>query len=304
MYDVIIVGGGPAGTSAAMLLGRCMRKVLLFDSGLGRNRWSNSMNGFISRDGTNPVEFIQMGHQELAKYNVEIKNKLVKQVRRVNNYFEIDDQDDQCFITRKVLLATGLKDRVPDLPGIEEKYGKSVHHCPYCDGWESRNKALGAYGKGRDAVGLSLSLKTWSNDITLYTDGTRKLRREDNALLEANEINICTAPIERLAGEGSELSEIFLQGGSRLKCEALFFTTGSDQHCDLAKALGCDFTSKGVVRTYQHQQTNIPGLYVAGDAARDMQLVIVAASEGTKAGVMINKELQEEFRLQISDVRV
>ena len=262
------------------------------------------MNGFISRDGTNPVEFVKMGHQELAKYHVEIKNNLVKHIRRVNNYFEVIDKDDHCFVTRKVLLATGLKDRVPEIPGMDEKYGKSVHHCPYCDGWESRNKALGAYGKGRDAVGLSLSLKTWSSDVTLYTDGTRKLRREDNALLEANEINICTAPIERLVGEGSELTAIALQGGSSLKCEALFFTTGSDQQCDLARDLGCDFTSKGVVRTYTNQQTNIPGLYVAGDAARDMQLVIVAASEGTKAGVMINKELQAEFRLQITDVRV
>lgn len=304
MYDVIIVGGGPAGTSAAMLLGRCMRKVLLFDSGMGRNRWSDSMNGFLSRDGYNPVEFIKLAREELKKYSIEVKNKVVKHVERVGGHFEVTDQDEHCYVARKVLLATGLKDRVPDIPGIEEKYGKSVHHCPYCDGWESRNKALGAYGKGRDAVGLSLSLKTWSSDVTLYTDGTRKLRREDNALLEANEINVCTAPIERLAGEGSALAEIILQGGSRLKCEALFFTTGSDQHCNLATNLGCDFTSKGVVKTYQHQQTNIPGLYVAGDAARDMQLVIVAASEGTKAGVMINKELQEEFRLQIADVRV
>ncbi|MDQ4141957.1 MAG: NAD(P)/FAD-dependent oxidoreductase [Bacteroidota bacterium] len=304
MYDVIIVGGGPAGTSAAMLLGRCMRKVLLFDSGLGRNRWSNAMNGFISRDGYNPVEFIKLAREELTKYNIEVKNKVVKNVQRAENYFEVTDQDDRCYLARKVLLATGVKDRVPKIPGIEEKYGKSVHHCPYCDGWESRNKALGAYGKGRDAVGLSLSLKTWSSDVTLYTDGTRRLRREDNALLEANGINVCTAPIERLEGEGSNLSEIVLQGGSRLKCESLFFSTGSDQQCDLAVNLGCDFTSKGVVKTYQNQQTNIPGLYVAGDAAREMQLVIVAASEGTKAGVMINKELQEEFRLQITDVRV
>lgn len=304
MYDVIIIGGGPAGTSAAMLLGRCMRKVLLFDSGKGRNRWSDSMNGFISRDGTNPVEFVQMARRELGKYQIEVKNKLITNVRRTENYFEVEDQDKQCYVSRKVLLATGVKDRIPEIPGIEEKYGKSVHHCPYCDGWESRNKALGAYGKGRDAFGLSLSLKTWSSDVTLYTNGTRRLRREDSALLERNEIKVVTAPIERLAGEGSALSEIVLQGGGRQKCEALFFSTGSDQQCDLARNLGCDFTSKGVVKTYQHQQTNIPGLYVAGDAARDMQLVIVAAAEGTKAGVMINKELQEEFRLQITDVRV
>ena len=304
MYDVVIIGGGPAGTSAAMLLGRCLRKVLLFDAGRGRNRWSNAMNGFISRDGMNPVEFIQLARQELSKYNIQVKNQVATEVRRVENYFEVYDQDEQCYLARKVLLATGLTDHLPDIPGMREKYGKSVHHCPYCDGWESRNKALGAYGKGSDAVGLSLSLKTWSQDVTLYTDGTRKLRRDDTALLECNEISVCTAPIQELVGEDTALAEVVLTGGARLKCEALFFTTGSDQQCNLAKSLGCDFTSKGVVRTYNHQQTNIPGLYVAGDAARDMQLVIVAASEGTKAGVMINQELQKEFRLQVTDVRV
>ncbi len=297
MYDVTIIGGGPAGLSAALLLGRCMRKVVLFDSGSYRNSWSDAMNGFLSRDGTNPREFLKMGRADLDKYEIEFKQKTIVKARLENNLFEVTDTDDQIYLSRKLLIATGVRDRWPDnLPGIEPFKGKSIHHCPYCDGWESRNKPLGAYGLGRDAVGLSLSLKTWSSDVTLFTNGTRKLTKEDSAKLERNHVKICTAPIERLEGEGTELKQIILQGGS-MPCEALFFSTGADQQCNLTRELGCDFTSKGVVKTYQQQQTNIKGLYVAGDAARDMQLVIVAAAEGTKAGVMINKELQEEFRL-------
>ncbi|MGV3640240.1 MAG: NAD(P)/FAD-dependent oxidoreductase [Adhaeribacter sp.] len=297
MYDVSIIGGGPAGLSAALLLGRCMRKIIVFNSGEYRNAYSDAMNGFISRDGTKPAEFLQLVRQDLQKYDVDIQEKTIIRAQRKDGMFQITDQNNKIYLSRRLLIATGVKDRWPELPGIEPFNGKSVHHCPYCDGWESKNKALGAYGKNRDAVGLSLSLKTWSSDVTLYTDGTRRLNKTDLSLLERNRIKVCTAPIERVEGEGTQLQRVILAGGAAMPCQAIFFSTGTDQRCDLSRQLGCEFTSKGVVKTYKNQQTNIPGLYVAGDAARDMQLVIVAAAEGTKAGVMINKELQEEFRL-------
>jgi thioredoxin reductase len=255
------------------------------------------MHAFLSRDGINPREFLEKGRRDLEKYDFERKEKAVVKARRIDSFFEVTDSDDRIYLSRKLLLATGMQDRWPDLPGIEPFNGISVHHCPYCDGWEHKNTALGAYGKYGDAVGLSLSLKTWSSDVTLYTDGTRRLRTADTARLERNKIKICTAPIERVEGEGSQLQRVVLQGGGTMACDAIFFSTGQDQKSELGRQLQCDFTSKGVIRTYQQQQTNVPGLYVAGDAARDMQLVIVAAAEGTKAGVMINKELQEEFRL-------
>jgi thioredoxin reductase len=297
MYDVTIVGGGPAGLSAALLLGRCMRKILLFDSGHYRNAWSDAMHAYLSRDGVNPREFINLAHQDLEKYDFELKHKEVVGARCSGNFFEVTDSDNQVYLSRKLLLATGISDRWPQIPGAEPFNGKSIHHCPYCDGWEHKNTALGAYGKNRDAVGSSLSLKTWSSNVTLFTDGTRRLRPADVQLLERNKIKIVTAPIQKLEGEGTQLQRVILEGGASVACDAIFFTTGQDQKTDLGKQLSCDFTSKGVIRTYHQQQTNVAGLYVAGDAARDMQLVIVAAAEGTKAGVMINKELQEEFRL-------
>ncbi|MBA9078401.1 MULTISPECIES: NAD(P)/FAD-dependent oxidoreductase [Rufibacter] len=296
MYDVLIVGGGPAGLSAAMLLGRCMRKVALFDTGVYRNSFSDAMNGFITRDGTPPQEFLRLGRKDLEKYEVAFKQKRIVKISKEGDMFEATDEEDQVYLSRKVLLATGLCDRWPKLPGAEPFYGSSIHHCPYCDGYESKNKPLAAYGKNRDAIGLSLSLKTWSSDVMLFTDGTNKLTREDRELLARNDVKINTAGIERLEGEGGHLQRIVLRNGEVENREAMFFSTGSDQHSDLAQQLHCDFTSKGVVKTYKHQMTNVPGLYVAGDAARDMQLVIVAAAEGTKAAVAINMELQKEFR--------
>jgi len=297
MYDVTIIGGGPAGLSAALLLGRCMRKIILFDSGEYRNAWSDAMHAFITRDGINPRDFLKEARQDLEKYDFEFKTKEIVSARCSGGFFEVTDSDDQIYLSRKLLLATGIQDRWPEIPGCEPFNGKSIHHCPYCDGWEHKNTALGAYGKNRDAIGLSLSLKSWSSDVTLYTDGTRRLRAADTQLLERNKIKICTAPIERLEGEGSKLQRVVFKSNGSMPCDAIFFSTGQDQRATLGRQLNCDFTSKGVIRTYHQQQTNISGLYVAGDASRDMQLVIVAAAEGTKAGVMINKELQEEFRL-------
>lgn len=297
MYDVTIIGGGPAGLSAALLLGRCMRKIIVFNSGEYRNAFAQAMNGFLSRDGIKPLEFLQLARQDLRKYDVDIQEKTIVKAKLEDGMFQVTDTDDKVYLSRRLLIATGMQDRWPQIPGIEPFNGKSVHHCPYCDGWESKNKVLGAYGKNRDAVGLSLSLKTWSSDVTLYTDGTRRLRQQNLSQLENNGVKICTAPIERVQGTGTRLQQVILAGGLAMPCEALFFSTGTNQRCDLVKQLGCDFTTKGVVRTYKNQQTNVPGLYVAGDAARDMQLVIVAAAEGTKAAVQINMDLQQEFRL-------
>lgn len=296
MYDVIIVGGGPAGLSAAMLLGRSRRKVVVFDSGEPRNRWSDSMNGFLTNDGINPAEFIQRGRAEMEKYGVEMVYKVVATATYSKGSYIVNDIDGKMYESRKMLLATGLKDDVPEIEGIEPLYGKSVHHCQYCDGWESRDKAIAVYGLERHGIGQAMAMKTWSHNITLYTNGTDMLRRIDHELLKKNEIKVCTEAIERLEGADGKLTHIVLKNGERREQQAMFFSTGSKQQSDIGEQLGCEFTSKGVIKTKRLQQSNIPGLFVAGDAARDMQLVIVAAAEGAKAGVAINIELQNEDR--------
>lgn len=296
MYDVIIIGGGPAGLNAAMILGRSRRKVVVFDSGEPRNRWAKSMNGFLSSDGVNPRDFIQKGREELKKYGVEIVFKKVDAATYSKGKFIVDDADGTVYHSKKLILATGLKDNLPPLEGLEPLYGKSIHHCPYCDGWESRDKAIAVYGPERRGIGQALAMKTWSDSVTLFTDGTDKLTRADRELLQRNGVAICTAAIERLEGEEGMLQRIVLKNGEVREQQAMFFSLGTKQQSDLGQQLGCEFTSKGVIKTRRLQQSNIPGLYVAGDAARDMQLVIVAAAEGAKAGVSINMELQKEER--------
>ncbi|WP_242926144.1 NAD(P)/FAD-dependent oxidoreductase [Pontibacter vulgaris] len=296
MYDVIIVGGGPAGLNAAMILGRSRRKVLVFDSGEPRNRWSDSMNGFLSSDGVKPQDFLKKGREELKKYNVKIVEKVVISATYSKGEFIVNSDDLKVYRSRKLLLATGLKDTLPELEGIEPFYGKSVHHCPYCDGWESRDKDIAVYGKDRNGIGTALGLKTWSDSVTLFTDGTDKLRQVDRDLLHRNGVEVCTDAIARLEGEGTQLQRIVLKNGTVRQQQAMFFATGTKQQSDLGNQLGCEFTNKGVIKTRRLQKSNIPGLYVAGDAARDMQLVIVAAAEGARAAVAINMELQLEDR--------
>src|SRR5690554_5727218 len=200
MYDVIIIGGGPAGLSAGLILGRSRRKVLICDSGEPRNKRAEQMHGYLTRDGLNPLDFIQLGREELLKYDVLVESRKIVEVNYADKHFEVIDSSDEKFYSKKILIATGIADNLPDIPGLESMYGKSVFHCPYCDGWEVRDKKLAALANGKAAYVLGFSIKTWSSDVIICTDGISSMRKIDTEKLLSAGIKIYTQKIERLEG--------------------------------------------------------------------------------------------------------
>ena len=295
MYDVIIVGGGPAGLSAALILGRCRRKVLVCDSGTYRNRWSKAMHGFLSRDGIAPAELLQIGREQLEPYKtVEIHFGTVEAACSTDDGFEVTLPAGRTERCRKLLLATGVIDRLPEIPGLIDLYGRSVFHCPYCDGWERRDQPIAVIGGGKSGRGLSLTLTVWSSDLVLCTNGPAELSRGEVDDLDRRGIRIRQEKIERIEGEGGTLKGIVFAGGDFLPRKAIFLHTFQVQGSPLPEFLGCEDPSKRSVPTGDYESTDVPGLYVAGDASRDTQLAIVAAAEGANAAFAINKELLKE----------
>ena len=293
--DVIIVGAGPAGLSAALVLARACRSVLVFDHGHPRNASAGHLNGFLTRDGISPREFLAIARDEIARYEqVRLLDLEVTHAVCENDAFRITTIDGRTFASKKLLLATGVADHVPEIPGVRELYGKSVFHCPYCDGYEVRGKPLAVYGCDERGYGLALELLGWSKDIVLVSDGACGIDARGLARLADHHIEVREEKVVRLEGRDGRLERVIFESGEPLAREALFFTTGQTQRSHLADALGCEFNEKGTVRTGQYETTHLTGLYVAGDASRAVQWVIVAAAEGAEAAYSINQDLIKE----------
>lgn len=295
MYDAIIVGGGPAGLSAALILGRCRRRVVVCDAGAPRNAASQALHGFLTRDGSPPLELLRIAREQLQPYDVELCHVTVSDARRTEqDDFEVTFDDGTRLHARKLVLATGIVDNMPSLEGFNDFYGRSVFHCPYCDGWERRDQPLAVYARGDNGLHYAVNLLTWSRDLALCSDGPCGFDAPQRAQLARHGITLHETPIARLEGHDGALEHIVFTDGTRLARRALFFSLGQVQRSDLAARLGCVVTREEGVQTHALEETNIPGLYVIGDASRDVQLAIVAAAEGVKAAFAINIALQQE----------
>jgi thioredoxin reductase len=293
MYEVIIVGGGIAGLSAALILGRCRRRVLVVDSGRPRNAVSRALHGFLSRDGTDPWEMRRLGREQLRPYmDVEFLDGEASAAECREGAFDVTLKDGKRFSSRILLLATGIVDRLPEVEGLPPLYGRSVFHCPYCDGWEHRDLPLAVYGRGEEGVDYALELLTWSRDLVLCTDG-QDLPPSQKERLERHGIVFREERLLRLEGSDGELERLVFASGESLQRRALFFIPEQEPHSPLAAQLGCEIVPGGVVETGSLQRTEIPGLYLAGDAARSVKLAIVAAAEGVEAAYAINTALQK-----------
>jgi thioredoxin reductase len=291
-YDCIIVGAGPAGLSAALMLGRCRRTVLVCDAGEPRNARAAELHSYLTRDGIRSSEFLRLAKEELGRYStVELRSVEVVDANHSSDGFTVVCADGTVVSSRKLLLATGVIDELPDIEGLAPLYGISVHHCPYCDGWEWRDQSLAIYGRGEDGLAMALALTVWSDDLVLCTDGPSDLPESALDQLARAGIEVLEERVLRLEGHEGRLERIVFAERGPLPRRALFVCAGQHQRSGLAEKLGCRFTSRGAVATGSCEATDVAGLYVAGDSSKDAQFVIVAAAEGAEAGMAINKAL-------------
>lgn len=293
--DVLIVGGGPAGASAALVLARCRRSVLLCDDGAPRNRASSAIHGLIAADGMAPEDFRKRTHATLAKYRqVKRLAERVCMIRREADSFLYQTTSGRTGQAKNLVLATGLVDELPELPGVEQFYGHSVHHCLYCDAYEYSDMPLAAYGKGTKGADLARMMLLWSKDILLCTDGEplSEMARRD---MDERAILVIEHPIVALHGKDRSLAAIEFENGQFLSRVALFFSTGCRPASDLWRQVGCASHENGSVRCDPLTcETSVEGVFVAGDASRDVLQVAAAMGEGVRAAIAINKKMLRE----------
>lgn len=287
MFDVIIVGAGPAGMSAALILGRSRRNVLICDSGQPRNASSHAIHGFLTRDGIDPADFRRIGQEQLRQYaNIEYRSTSVVDVVREANQLTLTLADTTTHSTRVMLLATGVVDTLPTTEGFDTFHGSGVFSCPYCDGWEVRDQPLAVYGQGQAGQTLAVQLLQWSRDIVLCTDGPSQLTMKELAFLHHNEIVVQEEPIARLEGSNGYFDKIVFSNGSTLARRAIFFRTKVQPRDELLKKLDINMPE-------QYQQPIAPGVFLSGDAYQS-RWVSGAVADGAEAAVMINTFLQKE----------
>ena len=293
-WDVIIVGAGPAGLSAALVLGRCTRTVLVCDRDTPRSWASKAIHAFVSRDGMSPRLFRRKAIDELKRYKSARfwHGEVVDASRHKGGGFTVRVSGDIVHC-RKLLLATGVMDELPNIPGFIELFGKKVFQCPYCDGWEFRDKPVAAYGRKLRGMEIARALTAWSNDILLCTDGTAGLSATQRRHLKRNGIKIYEKKIDHLENSRGEVLVVFRDGES-VSRSALFFDMPVRSQSSLAARLGCRFNRQGGVVCGKYEATNVPGLYAAGNIIKDVQLSIVAAAEGARAAFGINRALTRE----------
>jgi thioredoxin reductase len=254
------------------------------------------MHGFLGRDCSDPAELRRLGREQLGRYEtVELRDIAVKDARAIDGAFEVVLENDERVRCRKLLLASGLKDSLPDIEGFDALYGASAHHCPYCDGWEWRDRAIAVYGQGETGKNFALELLGWSKDVVLFTDGSTDLTPEGRNELARNGVRLDERKVTAFDGEDGFLKAVRLADGQSVQRDALFVYTSSEQTCQIAHGFGCNFDN-ALVATGEYEQTDTPGLFVAGDASRNAGMAIVAAAEGARAAFAINMELLREDR--------
>jgi thioredoxin reductase len=294
-FDVIIIGGSYSGLAAGLALGRALRKVLIMDSGKPCNRFTPYSHNFITHDGKVPAEIAALGKKQVEKYKtVEFFSGLALSAERNGDQYQVSTSANNVFIATKLIFATGISDLMPDIPGFEECWGKSVIHCPYCHGYEVRNECTGIMGNGDYAFEFASLILNWTKDLSIYTNGKSTLTEEQTKRIERHNIKIVEDEIERLEHTDGSLQRIVFTNGTSTPIKALYTRPPFVQHCNIPESLGCELTDDGYIKTDTSQRTTVPGVYACGDNVTRMRTVANAVAMGTTAGMMVNRELVSE----------
>jgi len=295
MFDTIIVGGSTAGLSAALYLGRFRYKVLIIDSQKPANRFSHASHSFFTRDGVSPAELVAIGKEQLSRYEtISFQTGEATNIIPDGKQFEVILADGSRYSTRKVLLATGLKDTMPPITGIDQFWGSSIFHCPYCDGWEQRDQPIVIINRGKAALHISRLLRMLTANLTICSNGDPEMDSDQLAFLTNQGIPLVETVIERVEGDGREIKNIVFADGSNLACKAIFIAPTVSQHSGFAAQLGCEFMPNGTVKIDENGRTSVKGIYAAGDTSSPSRQLIFAASQGAYAAIGINMDLIDE----------
>ncbi|MBO0949561.1 NAD(P)/FAD-dependent oxidoreductase [Fibrella forsythiae] len=303
-YDVLIIGGSNAGLSAAMLLGRSLRRVLVIDAGKPCNQQTPHSHGFLTRDGETPAAISAIAREQVSHYpTVEFWADTAISATQVRNGFTVTTAGGASVSARKLLLTTGIADIMPDLTGFAECWGISVLHCPYCHGYEVHSQPLGVLANGETGYELATLIQHWTGKLTLYTNGSSTLTEAQRQTMEQLHIPIVETPVAALEHNAGQLTALRFTDGTRAHPTAIFARVPFQHHTDIASQLGCAMTKNNLIQATEFGETNVPGLFAAGDTTNPFRQVGIAIANGSKAAAWINRELITEDlqqRLQLA----
>jgi thioredoxin reductase len=287
-FDVVIIGGGAAGLSAALVLGRARRRVAVIDAGSPRNAPAAHMQGYLSRDGMPPAELLATGRAEVAGYGVELRDDAVE---RVEPGFTVHLSSGAALDARRILVATGVVDGIPDIPGVRDRWGRDLLHCPYCHGWEVRDQPLGVLGSNPQSIVHAQLVRQWSDDV-VYFAHTQEPTPDEAAALDARGIAVVRGEVARLVVEHDRLTGVELADGRVVARTAVFVRPLITPRPDnLPASLGCDLDEAGFALVDATGRTSVPGVWGAGNAVDPRAQVITAAGQGSAAAIAINADL-------------
>ena len=296
-FEVIIIGGSYAGLSAALSLGRALRSVLIVDGGMPCNRQTPHSHNFITQDGKTPMQISTVAKEQVSQYKtIQFYSGTVVNATKKDKEFEIKTQAGDLFHSKKLIIATGLRDIMPDIKGFAACWGISVIHCPYCHGYEVRNEKTGIFGNGDYGFEFSRLVNNWTKDLALYTNGKSTLTPEQVEKLRQHNISIVEKEIHSFEHVNGQIQNIIFNDHSKTSITAMYAKPASVQHSDIASQLACELTEQGRVKVDMSQHTNIEGVFACGDCANSSRDIAFAAASGMNAGGTCNKELiVEEF---------